>query len=532
MLGKTNDKKYGFDLKIQKQLEHIKENWLSFFICFFISRYSIIGELFPFSIVFLTAFCYIKGHSFFMLAVTMISINTVKFNFEYSVMLIAIYLYFYNFRQEEKKPIVLVALYAAIVLICSKTSILIVDGFNIKGLILNICEGVFIFSSVVLAVEVEKLFNNIRKSGLNEYFNRPKKKEKINEKFNSEIKTDNVKGNIETAKVEAASTLTTSGNNKRFKIRERKIKKATKSRNMLNIFSDKAKAKIKEQLLWEGINVKFIEVISGSYNSVFLSVTIKSEKSPEKVESSIIFAVKSICGLRIKCTEKITASPNYYILKFKNVKRVKVKTYVATAIKDGSNVSGDCFEYAGKSDKYYVVLCDGIGSGEEAFNESNGTIDLLSRFLYTDFTEEQILRTLNSLLLLKLDDERFVTIDMQIIDYGSKEVRLYKAGAPPTFIISGGTIEKIEGKSLPMGILDNFEYNMFKRVIRKGDIIIMISDGIIDSINLDEKKSLDKYLNYIMDKDPQTMANSILSYALRGQKSIIDDMTVLVTKIV
>ena len=194
-------------------------------------------------------------------------------------------------------------------------------------------------------------------------------------------------------------------------------------------------------------------------------------------------------------------------------------------------MSGDSYSYAGKSDKYYTVLCDGIGSGEMAFSESNGTVGMLSRFLYTDFTEEQTLKTLNSLLMLKFDDERYVTFDMHIIDYGQKEIRLYKAGSPPSFILSGGTVDKIEGKSLPMGILDNFEYNMFKRTIKKGDIIIMISDGIVDSISLDNKKSLERYLDMIREKDPQEIANSILSYALRGQNTIIDDMTVLVTKI-
>jgi stage II sporulation protein E len=155
----------------------------------------------------------------------------------------------------------------------------------------------------------------------------------------------------------------------------------------------------------------------------------------------------------------------------------------------------------------------------------------MSRFLYSDFTEEQILRTLNSVLMIALGDDRYVTFDFTVIDYGTKEMRLYKAGAAPSYILSNKGVEKITGKSLPLGILDNFEYSSFKKQINIGDMLVMVSDGIIDSINLDPKKSLDKYLESLTKKDPQTAANSILSYALRGQDKIIDDMTVLVTKI-
>ncbi|MBP1924219.1 serine phosphatase RsbU (regulator of sigma subunit) [Sedimentibacter acidaminivorans] len=518
MLDRANEKKYDLNfisLSLKNGFEHIKNNWLVLLVCFFISRYTIIGEIFPFSIIVLSLYYYINGPSVVALLVSEFSVLSVEFSFVYTVMLIAIYLFFYNFRNDEKKPIVIISAYSAIVLFSSKTSILIVDGFNVTGVLLNVFEALFIFSSIILVNEginiIEKVKLNRKKENIHSFKEHESKKNIINK----EIKA--------VAAATASDTVT-----KRYR---RVSRTKSSDQKLLNIFTDKAKDKIKEQLLWENINVKYLEIISGNKGSIFLSVTIKSEKTPEQSEESIIFAVRNICGVRVKCTEKITASQNYYVLKFKNVNRVKIKTYVAKATKDGSPMSGDSYYYAGKSDKYYTVLCDGIGSGVDAFNESNGTVGMLSRFLYTDFTEEQTIKTLNSLLMLKFDDERYVTFDLHIIDYGLKEIRLYKAGSSPSFILSGGVLEKVESKSLPMGILDNFEYNMFKRTIRKGDIIIMISDGIIDSINLDNKKSLERYLETLREKDPQMIANSILSFALRGQNTIIDDMTVLVTKI-
>jgi stage II sporulation protein E len=322
------------------------------------------------------------------------------------------------------------------------------------------------------------------------------------------------------AEKEAASTLSDTAANK-----------TTKKTKHLNIFSDQAKEKIKEYLLWQNINVKFLEVIPSNKASILLSMTVRTEKTPDEAETAIALIVRNLTGAKLRCVERVVIAPNYYVFKFKNLKKIKIRTYTATAVKDGSLVSGDNFAYAGRADKYYVVLCDGIGSGEEAHSESNSALDLMSRFLYSDFTEEQILRTLNSVLMIALGDDRYVTFDFTVIDYGTKEMRLYKAGAAPSYILSNKGVEKITGKSLPLGILDNFEYSSFKKQINIGDMLVMVSDGIIDSINLDPKKSLDKYLESLTKKDPQTAANSILSYALRGQDKIIDDMTVLVTKI-
>lgn len=507
MIGKTQDERYDLIIIniLKKEFKHIKENWLLLLVCFFVSRQNIINEIFPFALVILSSYCHIKGPWFSALTACIVGILSVRFDFVYIIMLIAIYGYFFNFRNEGKKSIFLIAGYSAAVLFFSKTAIIVTDGFNTNEFMLNIFEMLFIFSAIILFYEGSKLIKNIKKGA------------KIKKPLKRKCKKENYTNN--NAQREAASTTTDIAVNKK------------KKSKYLNIFSDEAKKKIKEHLLWQNINIKLFEVMFYNKSSILVSMTVKTEKTPEEVESTIALIVRNISGAKLRCVERIVISPNYYVLKFKNIKKIKIRTYSAVAIKDGSTVSGDNFAYAGRADKYYTVLCDGIGSGEEACSESNGAVDLMSRFLYSDFTEEQILKTLNSVLLFKLGDERYVTFDFTIIDYGTKEIRLYKAGAAPSYIISGKNVDKISGKSLPMGILDNFEYSSFKKQISVGDMVVMVTDGIIDSINLDSKKSLDKYLESLAVKDPQTVANSILSYALRGQDKVIDDMTVLVTKI-
>ncbi|HHZ02144.1 MAG TPA: SpoIIE family protein phosphatase [Tissierellia bacterium] len=514
MIEKTQEKQTMLILNIiKKELKHIKENWLLFLVCFFISRQNIIDELFPFSIVVLSTYCHIRGPWISILLVTLGGIISVRFDFDYTVMLTAIYLFFYNFRKEGKKSIILISAYSAAVLFFSKTAILMADGFSLNSLLLNIFETLFVFSAIILTNEGINTFNNIRKGVKKEKVNKLKKKK--TEPVHELVKKEDVKNEAAPTSYETRIT----------------VGRQSKKGKYLSLVSQEAKDKIREQLLWQNINLKFIEVIPHRNSSILLSVTVKTDKSAEEAEVAIALIVRNVCGLKLRCVDRIIISPNYYVIKYKNIKKVKIRTYTAQAIKDGSSVSGDNYEYAGRGDKYYAVLCDGLGSGEEAYLESNSALDLMSKFLYSDFTEEQILKTLNSVLMIKLGDERYVTFDFAVIDYGAKELRLYKAGAAPSYIIRGRNVDKISGKSLPLGILDNFEYSSFKKEIALGDIVVMVTDGIIDSISLDPKKSLDKYLEFIAHKDPQTIANSILSYALRGQDKIIDDMTVLVTKI-
>ncbi len=518
MIGKTNDKKIDLNIFgdiVKTELTHIKDNWYIFLMCFFIARQNIIDEIFPFAIVILCVYCYVMGNSIVMLLVTIGAVLSAGFNFEYTIMLIAVFAYFFTYKN-EKKSILYVAIYASLVLLVSKTTILVANGFSVNDLMLNIFEAMFVFSAIIITNDIIKSIKYIKKEGKLNIHRFKEDKQKDNEKYRDE----------------AASTVREEKEYNK-KTHDNKIKNISdyKKSKYLNIFSESAKLKIKEQLLWQNINIKFLEIVSSDKNSIIFSITVKSEKTPDDVEGAIELTVRNISGVKLKCTERVVVSPNYYVFKFKNIKRIRIRTYNATAIKDGSQISGDSFAYAGRADRYYTVLCDGLGSGEEAYNESNAAVELLSKFLYTDFTEEQILKTLNTVLMLKLGDERYVTFDFNIIDYGSRQIRLYKAGAAPTYIISKNNVEKIAAKSLPMGILDNFEYSSFKKKVDIGDIIIMFSDGIIDSIGLDEKKSLDKFIETIKNKDPQTIANSILSYALRGQDTIMDDMTVLVTKI-
>lgn len=299
----------------------------------------------------------------------------------------------------------------------------------------------------------------------------------------------------------------------------------------VDIKSKTAKNRIEEIVSEEEIIIKSFDV-SEVKNNLGVVITLSTEKNLRDVCDIISSSIKKITGLNMKCTEKIVSTDKYYILRFNMLQKISAKAYYSKLTKENSQISGDNYSYGTSNNKFYGILCDGMGTGARAFNESKSAISLLTKLLDANFNEKQMISTLNSLLLLKLDEDRYVTLDFSVIDFDTHELRTYKAGAAQSYLISNNEVIKIQSSSLPIGILDSFEcyYNRFD--IKPNDIFIMMTDGIVDSINEDEQKSLDKYLELIKNKDPQSIANTLLTYAIRGCNKIIDDMTVLVIKIV
>lgn len=301
--------------------------------------------------------------------------------------------------------------------------------------------------------------------------------------------------------------------------------------NYVDIKSKAAKEKIEEAARYEKIIIKTFDVSEIKNDSCNVIITLSTERNLRDVCDIISSSIKKVTGLNMKCTEKIVSTDKYFVLRFNMLPKITAKAYYSKLTKENSKISGDNYSYGISNSKYYSILCDGMGTGTKAYEESKSAISLLTKLLDANFNEKQIISTLNSLLLLKLEDDRYVTLDFSIIDFDTHELRVYKAGAAQSYLISNNEVKKIQSSSLPIGILETFECYYNRIDIKPNDVFIMMTDGIVDSINEDELKSLDKYLELIKNKDPQSIANSILTYAIRGLDKIIDDMTVLVIKI-
>ena len=221
------------------------------------------------------------------------------------------------------------------------------------------------------------------------------------------------------------------------------------------------------------------------------------------------------------------------------VEKTKEKYYiektVLTKTKNKSDISGDNNIIQKLEDgKYMMAISDGMGSGKQANKSSNTVISMLKKLLSNGFDKEVSIGLINSSVNLNSTEETYATIDLSIVDLSNGNIEFVKNGACPTFIKSKKNVEVVKAVSFPAGMLDKIDLVVYDKDIKENDIIVMCSDGILESNKEYENKELwlKNLLEEIETEDIEKIANIIITEAMDNELGIVkDDMTVIVAKL-
>ena len=208
---------------------------------------------------------------------------------------------------------------------------------------------------------------------------------------------------------------------------------------------------------------------------------------------------------------------------------------IAKSTKSGSPVSGDsCLHIKLQDGKYLLALSDGMGSGPEAMKSSKIAVKMLERLLTAGFEKDVSLKLINSTLSANTEDDMYATLDIEILDLFKGNMEFIKNGACPTYVKRGRDVQLLKSVALPTGILNDVDLVVYDYDLQDGDILVMCTDGVIDSNKEDLNKPL--WLKYLLEdievKDAQKIADIIIGEAIDNdfgnQK---DDMSVIVAKV-
>lgn len=305
-------------------------------------------------------------------------------------------------------------------------------------------------------------------------------------------------------------------------------------------FVDK-KREILKLLEQKEIKVKDIEIKEKSSGRYIIDIYTDVCENPDGTECDI----KKICKILSKVLDQKIIIQNQEcglrlnksMCKFTYISddKYNLQVGIAKSTKSGSPVSGDsCLHIKLQDGKYLLALSDGMGSGPEAMKSSKIAVKMLERLLAAGFEKDVSLKLINSTLSANTEEDMYATLDIEILDLFNGNMEFIKNGACPTYVKRGRDVQLLKSVALPTGILNDVDLVVYDYDLQDGDILVMCTDGVIDS----NKEYLNKHLwlKYLLEdievNDAQKIADIIIGEAIDNdfgnQK---DDMSVIVAKV-
>ena len=205
----------------------------------------------------------------------------------------------------------------------------------------------------------------------------------------------------------------------------------------------------------------------------------------------------------------------------------------ADTTKSQSEISGDNYiNIRLKDGKYLIALSDGMGTGKKANESSMQALAMLENLLDTGFDKNTSIQLISSTLISK-SEEIFATLDIAIVDLYNGKMEFIKSGACPTYIKKNKRVQIVKSTSLPAGMINTDDIQVFDTDIQNNQIMLMCTDGILDS-NI-EYKNKELWVKYLLEdietKNTKKIADLILNEAIDNNfGKTKDDMSVVVCK--
>lgn len=301
------------------------------------------------------------------------------------------------------------------------------------------------------------------------------------------------------------------------------------------------KKEVEDLLKEKSINVKEISIkkentgktIINAYTNICDDAEGKNcpikpiEKVLNKVFDEKFVLQEQKCGIRLNkniCSYTFTSEDKFII-----------QTGIAKSKKHDSIVSGDNISQIRLGDgKYMLAISDGMGSGAEARRNSKIAISMLERLFSTGFDKETSINLINSAIMNANKEDMYATLDIEILDLYAGKLEILKNGACPTYIKKNRSVNIIKSTSLPAGIVNDISVDTYDTDLNDGDIVVICSDGIIESNNEYANKEL--WIKYLLEEiqtdSPERIADIILHEAIDNDfGKAKDDMTVIAFRV-
>lgn len=308
--------------------------------------------------------------------------------------------------------------------------------------------------------------------------------------------------------------------------------------NELHLCTDVEKS-IRKSLLKYGINFGSLICYNDKNGRIKIKMQMENCMGSQTCIKTVLPIISETIGKNMSIGSEgcnINSKNNMCEIVIEEAPKYHINSHVAVATKEGEKFTGDSYSYGRTKDGNYItVISDGMGSGPEAGLESKVSVEIIEKFMEVGFDEKIAIDAVNAIMSIKFsEDEKFSTLDMNKIDLYTGNAKFMKVGAIESFIKRGNKVEVINSNTLPFGVLEEPDVDTVEKQVSNGDVIVSISDGILDVKNDGSFDTtwLIEFLKNTKYRQPKDLSIAILEKAkeLSGGKAK-DDMTVVVSKV-
>ena len=152
-------------------------------------------------------------------------------------------------------------------------------------------------------------------------------------------------------------------------------------------------------------------------------------------------------------------------------------------------------------------------------------------------TPAQLMKLLNEALLERRVDAQYATLLLLVWNSRTLTFALTSAGTLPPLVCRNGKIIESRTEGIPIGLLDDQEYEQIEVVSQPDDLLLLYSDGVEDQLSdTNEEYGRERVEKLLLDhngKTPQYLVNAIFEDLdqFRGLTPLTDDQTLIALRV-
>jgi sigma-B regulation protein RsbU (phosphoserine phosphatase) len=201
-------------------------------------------------------------------------------------------------------------------------------------------------------------------------------------------------------------------------------------------------------------------------------------------------------------------------------------------------ISGDVYDFFESSEESSVIAFGDVSGKGAAAALYGALISGLLRILGPRRkTPALLIKSLNETLLERKVDAQYATLLVAFWQPQARTLRMANAGSCAPLVWRQGEVLKPRIEGVPIGLLEDIDYEELEVSLESGDVVLLYSDGVEDQVNAaGEEFGRSRVLKLLKKHHadtPKDIANAVIAEldAYRGGTAISDDQSVIVLRV-